>query len=619
MRERGDALPCLALAHDAHQRCGDVHAAVLDAHIALAMGVIDIGAMDRVDDWLARAAALDGVAGQRQPPGVAQPAPHETLWLQLGQLARLVLGAGAADAAQADAAAAALTEQLQSMPPVWSPDECLMVAVLLVHTRFTQQRYEQFDFIATLVEHPPLFDRASAVMRARWHYISGFANYQIGKAERAEAAWSQGLALAHAQGLAPSSLLLSLAMLRLLLDRGRLEEAERVQAQVQPQWGAGRVRQLIELQQMRARLHLLRERPALALATVDEALALATQSKLSELERASCLTDRAQMLVALKRSAEAIDSLRHLAAAHRDRDADVFACLHGLLCAWRLHQEDEAAARQHLRDALALAQRSRYTMFLRLLPKLAAQVCALALRWGIENAFVVEVIRARSLPAPPGADAAWPWAVWLRLLGGFELQLNGERQQRPGKQQAKPLELLRAMACESTLTLGQQQACDALWPDADGAGARKSFDMTVQRLRRLLGDDSLVHVGDGRVALDATRVSADVVQRRVLIERIEALAMQPRVAVAAAALVQTELATLVAAVVALSRGLLLPGAPEAPWLLAERTRTQRELRRAADAVHALLARDGVSSDTSGGTSGGDGQPLLAALRELSER
>jgi DNA-binding SARP family transcriptional activator len=194
------------------------------------------------------------------------------------------------------------------------------------------------------------------------------------------------------------------------------------------------------------------------------------------------------------------------------------------------------------------------------------------------------------------------------MFGGFELRLHGERRQRSGKQQQKPLELLRLMACERTLSVPLRAAADALWPEADGAAARKSLEMTVQRLRRLLEDDTLVRVGDGTVSLDPARASSDVAQRRALIERLEALAMQPA---AAAEQRARECALLAVRVVDAGSGLLLPGAPDTPWLEAERLRCEREATRAAKATAAVLER--------AGTGPAERELLETALREISRR
>jgi DNA-binding SARP family transcriptional activator len=576
LREDARALPLLECAHAGHFAQGDERAAALDAHIALVLCLTDVGAMDRVADWLQRAAPLG--------PAADAP-PDEALWIALGTLAAGVLGAAVSEG---DAAALAWTEaQLQPLGGRLSPDERLIAGQVLVDVHFARQQYERFDLLAAAVEEPQAFNAATPLLRSRWLYTLGFARYQIGNATRAEDAWRRALGTASAHGLAQAQLMTSLAMLRLMLDRGRLDEAEAIEVAVQPHWGAGRTTQLIELQQMRARLLLLRDQPARALATLREALALAEHAGLTAPERASCLTDLAQVQIALQRDDEAAALLQRLAAEHQGRDAEVYRCLQALWQAWHLREADEPASRVQLADALQRAQQVRYTMFFRLLPPLAAGLCALALRWRIEPAFVTELVRARGLPAPSDADAQWPWRLWLQLLGRFEWRLDGQPQQRAGKPQHKPLELLRLLACERTLALPAVTAADLLWPEADGAAGRKSLEMTVQRLRRLLGDDSLLLVHDGRVALDARRVSSDVAQRRALADRLEALAMAPPADAAAAT---SPASALVADIVALSGGPLLPDAPATTWLAGARERCERDARRALRAVARLAER-----------------------------
>lgn len=203
--------------------------------------------------------------------------------------------------------------------------------------------------------------------------------------------------------------------------------------------------------------------------------------------------------------------------------------------------------------------------------------------------FVDEVIRSRQLPAPPDADGHWPWPLWLKLLGGFEMRRDGKPEPGGAKSQQKPLELLRLLACERTLSLGVEAAMAALWPDADDAAARKSFEMAALRLRRLLGDASLLWVGEGRVGLDAARASSDVQQRRRLIDRIEALAMRPS-GHAASPLTHDECLMLVERVINFTRGELLPGLPATPWLEAERQRCRNDTVRAALAAATMLER-----------------------------
>jgi DNA-binding SARP family transcriptional activator len=261
---------------------------------------------------------------------------------------------------------------------------------------------------------------------------------------------------------------------------------------------------------------------------------------------------------------------------------------------------DPARSRADLEQGLSLAVATRYTMFFRLVPAMAASVCALALRAEVSPLFVDEVIRARKLPAPTDADARWPWPLWLGLLGGFELRCDGQLEPGTAKTQQKPLELLRLLACERNLSLGMEAAMAALWPDADEAAARKSFEMAALRLRRLLGDATLLRVGDGRVGLDAARASSDVQQRRRLIERIEALAMRSTGQSADPTSnpgpgPHDECLVLVERVIGFTRGDLLPGLPAVPWLEAERQRCRNDTVRAALAAATVLERSLVGT------------------------
>jgi tetratricopeptide (TPR) repeat protein len=581
LSERDDALACLEQAHAGHLRAGQLDEAALDAHIALAQCLIDIGTMDAVTVWVQRSAMASLLADL--------PAP-QALWVQLGRVARAVLDPAHAD--QADDALAALQARLSPLAAPLAPHERLLVAQMLINGHFARQRYEQFDLVAALVQQPVWLAAAPALLQARWHYTLGFAYYQVGRADAAQTAWQQALGVASEAGHSQLGLMASLALMRLWLDRGQLDDASRLEADIQTSWGAGRTTMLMELQQMRARMWLLRGQAVRAQATLAEAMALAHEAGLSVAEQASLQTDQAQLLVALGREEDALALLQRLSQDHAGRDAAVYRCLHDLLQAWVHQRSDEALSRECLMRGLQGAQDIRYAMFYRLLPELAARLCALALRSDVEPGFVLEVITTRGLRAPAEADARWPWPLWLSLLGGFEIRLHGQPWQRPGKLPQKPLELLRLLGCQRQLSLATRVAADALWPEADGAAALKSLEMAVQRLRRLLADDSLVQVGDGSVALDAARVSSDVVQRRRLIDALESQTL-PAPDLAQQARLCTQLAR---RVLSGPRGRLLPWAPDAPWLEAERRLCDQELLRGARALGLVLARGGYAPD-----------------------
>lgn len=579
MVEDADALTWLDRAWHGFRAGGCDEQAAVVANAALVLCLLDSGAMSQLDEWHLRVEA-------GTPADVGEPLSD--LWLRLGLLARVSFDK--ADSAGAAQAAASLLNDLQPLQAVLSAHERLLVAMVLIEYDFAVTRFDQIDYLANLVEHPALFDAAAPALRARWVCTHGFALYHVGNHERAERVWRRALSMAHDAG--PGNLLglkLTIALARLLLDRGRVEEADRIIQAVDPRWGGGRTLQLVELQQTRARVQLLRGQPAGALATLDEADRLAAVAGLSQSENGGRLTDRAQVYIALDRGDDAQAVFARMVAEQSGRSGQVSISLQHLLRAWTNRVADPAGSRQDLAKGLAVAQAVRYTMFFRLLPGMAASVCALALRSDIAPQFVDEVIRSRQLPAPVDADGHWPWPLWLVLLGGFDMRRDGKLEPSSPKTQQKPLELLRLLACARNLSVGAQAVTAALWPDADDAAARKSLEMAVLRLRRLLGDATLLRVSDGRVALDAERASSDVQQRRRLIERIESLAMRSSGPDAGHTL-QAECLALLERVIALSRGDLLPGLPPTPWLEAERKRCRDDTVRAAMAAATVMER-----------------------------
>lgn len=586
MAEGGDALAWLDRAWHGYSACGQAQAASVTANAALVICLLDGGAMSGLDEWHTRVDAHAVVDSGSSMAG------H---WLRLGVLARVALGKPDSEAAAQ--VLAQLHEDLLPLQTTFSSNERLLAALVLIEYAFAVSRFEQFDYLSNLVEHPALFEAAASLLRARWVFVSGFAHYQVSHTDRAEREWQRALALARESDHGGLGLKVTLALVRLWLDRGRVDEADRMLETLDPRWGAGRTALLIELQQMRARVQVLRGQPARALVTLQEANQLGAKVGLSGFESAARQTDLVQIYIALDRGDDALALLKEMVAAQTGAAAERAGCLLHLLRAWMTRFTDPQCSRQDLEQGLALAQAASYTMYFRLLPSLAAAVSAHAVQTlpsGLTLQFVEDVIRIRQLPAPADADGHWPWPLWLNLLGNFEMRCDGKLRDDGGKAQQKPLELLRLLACERTLSIGCDAAMQALWPDSNEAAARKSFEMTASRLRRLINDATLLRVGDGRVGLDATRASSDVQQRRRLIDRIEALAMRAG-GPGAGHDAHDECLRLIAQVIALTRGELLAGLPSAPWLEAERQACRNDTVRAALAAASVLERLQVGS------------------------
>ncbi len=121
---------------------------------------------------------------------------------------------------------------------------------------------------------------------------------------------------------------------------------------------------------------------------------------------------------------------------------------------------------------------------------------------GIAVERVTTLIGRFRLAAPVLASDRWPWPVKVRTLGSFQVDVDGAPLQFVGKTPKKPLALLKALMCLGTHSVPAATLIDALWPGEEGDAARKSLDVTIARLRKLLGRSDAVLVSDESVGLN---------------------------------------------------------------------------------------------------------------------
>jgi len=208
----------------------------------------------------------------------------------------------------------------------------------------------------------------------------------------------------------------------------------------------------------------------------------------------------------------------------------------------------------------------------------ARRLCADALRYGIEVAFVQDVVRGYPLAPEMPAPENWPWPVKVHTLGRMEVLVNGAPPAFSRKIPRKTLSLLAAIIAFGGQNVPEERLIDALWPDEEGDAGHRLLASTLHRLRELLGDHQAIEQRGGKLSVSTARCWVDAFALQQLAEDATASALD--------------------ATLALYRGAFLSDQGEAPWAVPMRERLRakfvgavarrgRELEEVGDASAAL--------------------------------
>lgn len=238
----------------------------------------------------------------------------------------------------------------------------------------------------------------------------------------------------------------------------------------------------------------------------------------------------------------------------------------------RLLGGDLGGAASALRAALETGSENGLLNTLQWLPAQMSRLCAFALERRMETAYVRRLIRQRGV-RPPGAGVPdWPWPIEIRAIGPLEIRVDDATLRFEGKAQRKPLVMLKALVALGARNVPQDQLIDAVWQEPVEGDERKAFDVTVHRLRKLLGHDRGILVSDGRVGLNPDIVWLDVWALDVRLGAPKPAA--PDFDGAAA-----ELERAAPAVMELYRGQFLAGEADSAWTLPMRNRIGSRFQR----------------------------------------
>jgi DNA-binding SARP family transcriptional activator len=248
-----------------------------------------------------------------------------------------------------------------------------------------------------------------------------------------------------------------------------------------------------------------------ARAVAEARAVLAAAGEVMPAYRPIWLANLGQALLEQGDAAGAVRELDAAIAAARSLRIDGMAVSALLLrAAARLRMGDGEGADASLCAGLAAARSVGCVPHLPyIVPGLLAQIAARALARGIERDFVRRVVARRGVAPPAAEEERWPWQVRVRALGGFEVAVDGRPLENGAKSQRKPIDLLKYLVSSGGREVSFGAVTQALWPEAEGDAAKRSLDVTLHRLRRLLGHDEAVLLAGGKLTLNAALVWVD--------------------------------------------------------------------------------------------------------------
>jgi DNA-binding SARP family transcriptional activator len=172
---------------------------------------------------------------------------------------------------------------------------------------------------------------------------------------------------------------------------------------------------------------------------------------------------------------------------------------------------DDDSGLRTLQKALALGKDQRLLNTHFDDPSVTASLCAKALEAGIEVEYVREIIQKRNLIPEKSSFQLeqWPWPLKIYTLGRFEILKDGKPIPFSRKAQEKPLSILKVLIAMGEKEIRPEEIADIVWPEADGDSAYHSFQVTLHRLRSLIGYSEAVQVREGHLTLDPCRCWVD--------------------------------------------------------------------------------------------------------------
>lgn len=134
--------------------------------------------------------------------------------------------------------------------------------------------------------------------------------------------------------------------------------------------------------------------------------------------------------------------------------------------------------------------------------------------------------------------------------------------------------MLKALITFGGSEVNENQLIDALWYDADGDVAHKSFATTLHRLRKLIGNDKVIQLQEGRVTLDHRYCWVDVWAFERILGQVDAAWKE--------VISEKDMAQIIRLsekAIEMYKGTFLAGETDQPWTISFRERLRSKFLR----------------------------------------
>jgi len=303
----------------------------------------------------------------------------------------------------------------------------------------------------------------------------------------------------------------------------------------------------------------------------------------------------AQIELAAGNPEAAGEPIRRLLAGAHEHGSRRYLFIGNLLkaqMAFDQHRDTEGIS--SLTMALTMGREERLVNFHGLLPRVIARLCARALDAGIETEHVRSWIALRALPLPDEARdlESWPWPIRIYTLGRLSIVNHDKPLKFSGRAQSRPLELLAALIALGGRSVAEEVLSEALWPDAEGDAAHRAFEITLHRLRKLLGCEEALVLSDSKLSLNPALCWVDVWSLERQLGRLESMLRESKNDDRHLPLHQ-----LGKRLLTLYRGAFLGSGEKSPWAVAARERMQSRFLCSMNSLAHFWEQHGHWNDT----------------------